>query len=135
MLRLDVPRDPSSKGAQDHPKGPLIDVDPEERKELTALRKKKGWTQQQLATKAGLTNGTISNFESGKSKQLRKSVYAAIRRALRAAALSDDPAVDAAEAKAFRDFVENLVDLTPDQWRSLGPVIESLRKSGQSGSK
>lgn len=121
-------------GSEEHPEGPKMDVSTVERHHLRDLRKKRGWTQHQLALRIGLTNGTISNFESGTSKQVFRSVYAKIVRALTPKQAALSAAEAKSQAEAFGAFVSNVADLTPEQLASLVPVIETLKKSRQSGS-
>ena len=49
---------------------------------LRRLRKEKRLTQAQLAEKAGMSNGAISNYESGKRKNISYVVVFSIARAL-----------------------------------------------------
>ena len=123
-----MPKKPSG-GSEQHPKGPMIDIGPAERSRLLKLRGERGLTQAQLAARAGVTNGTISNVESGKSKQVRKAVYAAIVRALKAkgGTTLDE---DAKQSETFQKFVAVAADLTAEQLEVLLPLVENLRKPG-----
>ena len=49
---------------------------------LRKLRKAKGLTQAQLAKKAGMSNGAIGNYESGKRKNIQYVAVFNIARAL-----------------------------------------------------
>lgn len=49
---------------------------------LAELREKKGWTQQELANRAGVRQATISELESGKKKRLGLDVLDALCKAL-----------------------------------------------------
>ena len=49
---------------------------------IRELREKKGWTQQELADKAGLYQATISNLESGRSRRIEFDKLDAIAEAL-----------------------------------------------------
>ena len=49
---------------------------------LRNLRKTKGLTQAQLAEKAGMSNGAIGNYESGKMKNISYATVFNIARAL-----------------------------------------------------
>lgn len=46
------------------------------------LREAKGWTQEQLAEKCGLTRVTISLIETGKTKEIMSGTVKAIASAL-----------------------------------------------------
>lgn len=119
-------------GQEEHPDGPLIDLSTEERKRLKGEREKLGLTQAQLGKKAGLTAGTISNVESGRSKQVRKVVYAKILRALKLKA-TNAPEVEVVSAEVFGSLVEDLAVLSPENTDVVVRLVASLRKSQQSG--
>lgn len=65
----------AKRGRIEQPSGPVIDVTPEKRARLKELRKLKGLTQDQLANKIGVSNGTISNLETGRHGQVHLSTY------------------------------------------------------------
>jgi transcriptional regulator with XRE-family HTH domain len=65
----------AKRGRIDQTTGPVIDLTPEERSEFRRLRKAKGLGQEQLATKIGVSTGTISNIETGRSGQVRREPY------------------------------------------------------------
>lgn len=115
-------------GSEEHPEGAKMDVSQNERDRLKGLREGRGWTQQQFARRIGLTNGTISNFESGKSKQVFRTVYAKIVRALdpKHATMSESEA--RAHSAAFSSFVVDIADLTLEQLEALRPVVQTLKK-------
>lgn len=72
----------AKRGRIEQPDGPVVDVTPEEREEIKRLRKSKGLTQEQLAAKIGVSNGTISNLETGRHAQVHLSVLVEVRRYL-----------------------------------------------------
>ena len=49
---------------------------------IRELRKKKGWTQSELARRSGVKQGVLSDIESGKTKHPRCDTLAAIAAAL-----------------------------------------------------
>lgn len=49
---------------------------------IRELRQKKGWTQTELARRAGVKQGVLSDIESGKTKHPRIDTLAAIAFAL-----------------------------------------------------
>lgn len=115
----------ASKGKQPRPEGALITIDADERVRLRELRKKRGWQQGELAKRIGVTPSTISNIETGRYPQVRKSVYAALLRALRSTGAPD---TTAEELAVFRELVDNLVDLGVDQQRQIIAIVQMARK-------
>jgi transcriptional regulator with XRE-family HTH domain len=65
------------KGRIVQPGGPVMDVTPEERARFKDLRKSKGMTQPQLAARIGVSDATISNIETGRSRQVNRTAYLA----------------------------------------------------------
>jgi transcriptional regulator with XRE-family HTH domain len=124
------------KGTPDraHPEGALMNVEQPERNRLRLLREKKGWTQKQLADRAGLSAAAISNFESSdesegssRTKQPRKVVYAKIVAALKA----KDPIPTSDEvklSKAFAEFVEVVSEMTLAELEDLARIAQRIRK-------
>lgn len=49
---------------------------------IQELRKEKGWSQTELARRAGVKQGVLSDIESGKTKNPRSDTLAAIALAL-----------------------------------------------------
>ena len=49
---------------------------------IKELREKKGWSQSELARRAGVKQGVLSYIESGKTKHPRSDTLAAIANAL-----------------------------------------------------
>lgn len=94
----------TTKGAQAHPKGGLMTIDHAERDRLKLARETEGWDQKGLARRAGVTAATISNLEGGRSKQIRKTVYAKVLRALRSP--------DAAPSETHDRVVAIILDAT-----------------------
>lgn len=112
---------------QAHPDGPLISVDSDERAGLKSLRVKRGMTQEALAEKVMCAPATISNLESGRSTQVRKKVYARIKRALRSAASETQ------SDETFRKIVDGAIDLDERDQLAVAALIDSLKKPRQSG--
>lgn len=112
-----------------------MNVEQPERDRLKALRDKRGWTQKQLADRAGLSPAAISNFESSdtspessRTKHPRKIVYAKIVRALRAK--DAIPPGDQEEFdNAFQAFVEVVSDMTLDELVLLTDLAKKITKS------
>lgn len=113
-----------TKGRQVHPRGEKMSVSPEERERFKKRRLEKGWDQYDLADKSGLTQGAISGFESGRSKQVYKVVYARIYRAL----FGPSEEIVAAEPDTWLRIVEGSVDLDEDQRRAVLAMVEQLTK-------
>jgi transcriptional regulator with XRE-family HTH domain len=80
---------------QIHPKGDLVAVTAEMRQQIRARREELEWRQEDLAKKAGTTAATISNIESGRTRQPKKVIFVRIMQALKLGndATSDDVAV------------------------------------------
>lgn len=49
---------------------------------IKKLRERRGWTQSELARKAGIKQGVLSDIETGKTKHPRIDTIAAIAQAL-----------------------------------------------------
>lgn len=49
---------------------------------IKTLRERRGWSQSELARKAGIRQGVLSDIESGKTKHPRIDTIAAIAQAL-----------------------------------------------------
>lgn len=65
----------AKRGRLEQTSGPVIDLSTEERKAFHALRKSLKISQEQLAAEIGVSNGTISNIETGSSSQPRREPY------------------------------------------------------------
>jgi transcriptional regulator with XRE-family HTH domain len=108
------------------PDGPLVSVSEEERKQLRARRLKLELRQEDVAERAGCSTGTISNLESGRSTQVRRKVYARIRRVLRGKAVT--PVMDEADEAMFRELVDGMIDLEGRDLRTVAALVNSLKK-------
>ena len=103
----------------------LVTVDGRERQEFRRLRDEAGMTQRDLAERIGVTPATISNVETGRHPQLRRSHYAKLRRALGAGGR----ATDIAEAKdaLYRGLVGDLADLEEKELRLVAAIVRTIR--------
>lgn len=107
------------KGRETHPTGEKMSVPPEERARLKALREKRGWSQDELADRANITQGTVSNFERG-TGQAYVSVYQAI-----VAALHDQNVTPEAK-ESFRRISAGAAQLEEKSRRIVEDLIEQL---------
>lgn len=118
-----------AKGAapgQIHPKGPLITIPADLPATITAYRAAHGLTQGAFASKVKLSQGAISNIESGAATQVRRTVLARIQRVLRIeASASDSDGTD----DAFTEAVESLVYLDAEQLRAVAQMTAALKKA------
>ncbi len=117
------PKKPKGGADAPHPKGALVTISDIERARCRDRRVFLGLRQEDLATRVGVTTATISNFESGRSRQIRKTVYAKIKRTLR---VSDD--TSAPNDDEFARVVEDLIDLDARGMRAVVALIDSLKK-------
>lgn len=120
---------PRTKGPakQVHPTGELITVGPEERERLKKQRLKRDLLGRDLAARVGVTAATISNLETGRSKQVKKTVYAKIYRVLFG---SPETAAAVAQDKdaSYRKIVEGALELDEHQQKAVADLIDSLKK-------
>jgi transcriptional regulator with XRE-family HTH domain len=84
---------------------PLVSITDAQRQEIKNARLALGLEQKQLAAKARVSNGTMSNVEGGRSKQVRRSVLLRIFKALR---LGEVPKSDAALVSEVVDLLSQL---------------------------
>lgn len=105
----------------------MISISPDERKRLRVAREELGLRQDVLAKRIGVSPATISNVESGRSRQVRRPVYAAIVRALKLESATEKD--DKANEAAFRNLVEVVSDLTSEEIDDLIPIITRLRRN------
>lgn len=111
-------------GRQVHPTGAVATITNEQRQRIRARREELGWRQEDLAARVGVTPATISNLESGRTAQPKKSVYAKVLRALK---LGEEPP-DAGTEAAYMAIVEGAVELNPQEMQAVRALIESLKK-------
>ena len=113
-----------SKGRQVHPEGKVVTITPERREAIKKRRLELGWTQGDLAKRAGVTPATISNIESGRTDQPRRVVYSAVMRALKLGDQTPQPATD----EAYRRIVDGASDLDEGLLEAVADFIDKLRK-------
>jgi transcriptional regulator with XRE-family HTH domain len=109
-----------AKGRIAQPKGGKITVGPDERTRLKELREKKGLGQKELALKIGVTQGTISNLESGRHPQMTKLAYASLVKAL------GTDAESMTNEEAYQRLVRAASTLGADQLAVAAATIEAL---------
>lgn len=113
---------------------------------LRDLRKQKGWTQAQLAEKAGIVQGTYSRIERGESVSSQAATMHALERALELAPgtltgteqpvnIQNVPHADAAPTAGARGEFDQvaaaLLDETPEAARpSVEAMLAKIRRSG-----
>lgn len=108
----------------------MISVLPKQREEIRRRREDLGWDQKTLAAKALCSAGTISNLEtgatSGRSKQVKRVVYARVIRALK---IGEGSAVsDEGSDERFMRIVTGASELDADGAEAVEKMIEALRK-------
>lgn len=97
---------------------------------MKELREKKGLDQRELATRVGVTPATISNIETGRSKQVRKSVYAAVLRVL---SRKDSAPAASGSDEVLKQLVEGMLELDDEKQRMVLGIVNSLKKPDNSG--
>ena len=110
------------RGRIDQTTGPVIDLTPDERVEFKRLRKAKGLSQQELADKIGVSNGTISNIETGGSSQPRRGPYFAALAYLKGK--KEAPDQDAGER--MKRVIEKYMKLDERGEKAVEALIDSL---------
>ncbi|MBX3159095.1 MAG: helix-turn-helix transcriptional regulator [Deltaproteobacteria bacterium] len=113
-----------------HPKGPLISIDGVERKRIKERRLELKMQQDELARLANTTAGTISNLESGRSKQVKRIVYFKVLKVLKLEELKQ-PTNEAGDL--VEQIVEGAAHLTADELRPIAELVKSLAKTRRSG--
>lgn len=121
----------AKRGRIEQTTGPVVDVTPEERTEIRKLRLAKKLTQEQLAAKIGVSNGTISNLETGRSGQTRRVVYLEALAFLKASAKSATTADDG--GARFKRVMDKYLELDLRGQEAVEALIDSqllsLKKS------
>lgn len=114
------------KGRITRPEGGLVSVTEERRKQVRELRDARGWKQEELAARAGCSHATISNLETGRSRQVKRVVMSRIMRALRS------PVDEEPLSSATRDFIEGELDYLDERGlQAVMAVIVAMRARGQ----
>lgn len=122
-----MPRKPSAKAGQVHPKGGMITIDEDERARIKAAREEAGLTQSEIAVKVGVTAATISNLETGRHPQVRKTVYAKILRVLKLAKAAPD--ASPANDETYKALVDEVIDLDGGEQALVIAYVKHLKKS------
>ena len=123
----------ATKGMQQHPEGGMISVTPEQREAIRNRREKLEWRQEDLAARVPCAPATISNLESGRSKQVKRVVYASVIRALKigeGSATSNE-----GNDESFRRIVDGASELDADGLQVVEQMIEALRKKHSGAAK
>jgi len=115
----------TTKGMQQHPEGGMISVTPEQREAIRKRREKLEWRQEDLAGRVPCSPATISNLESGRSRQVKRVVYANVIRALK---IGEGTAPAAESNESFNRIVEGASELDADDQTTIERMIDSLRK-------
>jgi len=98
--------------------GPKMTLTKEQRDRLRQLRERKGLTGTQLAKRIGVTQGSISNLETGKRHpQVYRMLYTRVVRYL----------ARASDHGAAPDEDESYIALTDDIKDLYGPDIQAVR--------
>lgn len=111
------------RGRQAHPGGALQGVTPDERAAIKARRLELGWHQKDVARKAGTSTATISNLESGRSGQTRRSVYLKARLVLFGPEGSN---VDA-HSDTYKKILDGAMELDETKRQAVLALVEALR--------
>jgi transcriptional regulator with XRE-family HTH domain len=112
------------KGAQpNRVGGDLIALDKDERDRLRNRRQELGLTQPQLATAINVAAATISNLEGGRSRQVRRTVYAAAVRHLFGTQV---PVAQGGE-DLYKRIVEGLAVITESDRAIIDGLVTSLK--------
>lgn len=115
------------------PTDPLVKVSNAERKAWKRQREKRELTTRQLAALAGTSNGTISNIERGKHRQIKRSLYISLVRALfrptpEAVADLADQALERSH-RLVRRLAQISVVLDDDELEDWASLMENRAKS------
>jgi transcriptional regulator with XRE-family HTH domain len=120
----------AKRGRINQTSGPVVDLTPEDRAEVRRLRKAMGLTQEQLGAKFGVSGGTISNMETGRSEQPRRETYLEVIAYLRGA---KGKPPDDASPKRFKRVMGKFLELDLRGQESVEALIDSqllsLKKS------
>lgn len=103
-------------------------------KRLTALRKKRSLTQEELAIKVNTTKGTISNYENGHSTPPHETLVA-LADTLKTTTdyllgrSNQASAIDTPEEPVVQLLMRSKDEMSPESFDRLSRVIEELTKS------
>lgn len=100
----------------------MVDLSPAERLRFKEKRVKLGYTHRSLSARTGVSPGSISNIETGRSGQVSRENYAKVYAVL----FSDNPP-EGVEHEQYKHMIENLV-LRPDLWSAVTVLAESTKK-------
>jgi transcriptional regulator with XRE-family HTH domain len=116
------------RAGQVHPKGGLMSVPRDERLRMRARREEMGLRQEDAAARINVVPATISNIESGRSVQVKKSVYAKYRRLL---FRSPDEISNSSNDEVFAAIVDGAIGLRPAEEQAVRDYIETLKRLRQ----
>lgn len=101
------------------PEGDKISVSTDERARLKKLREDLGWSQDELASRARTTQGTISNLENGE-RQIYVAVYQRIVAVLHGKDVSQE------FERNLERIASGAAKLDPDQQKAVQHMIDAL---------
>jgi transcriptional regulator with XRE-family HTH domain len=113
----------ASRGRQPNPGGAKITVGSDERAAIKKERERRGWRQEDLAAKIGVSPGTISNVESGRHPQMNRVKYAKLRAVLFHGREDIDEDED-----GMRSLIDDLASMSAAQRALIREVVRSMRK-------
>ena len=99
----------SKQGRLNQPSGDVVTISDDERKAWRDARVKNGWSTRFLAERVPCSNGTISNYETGKSSQIKRVYYVELARIFKTgkASLGEDKGEEA----LWKDVVDKIAGL------------------------
>lgn len=111
-------------GRQDRNKGDVITLTLEERKEFRALREAKGYTHQEVGRKAGISAATVSNIETGRSKQVNRQGYMAAYLVV----AGKSPGFTETTDEIAKDIAKDIAAIPPERWGELRDLVATAKK-------
>lgn len=112
-----------STGRQAKPKGDVLTPTSDERKAVRVARELKTWTTTYVAKKIGVSQGTISNIETGAhTKQVRRDVWLKLVRLLKMDTTNENPQRE----KNFKEIAERLPLLSPETEEQVLALLRAM---------